>query len=218
VNPPFDCIRVQGDRALTELRDRRTDGIVNTLLGTPDDLDALIDNLAFLRESPDAIIARADNVDPAEWYERQHEDDPDAYSIEEGEWPEESTPCQDLMSLRDPEGEECLSEVVIGKVPARNSFEVPAVLGFGGWKSCPPPHEHIALFRRWHQHFGASIVAVVGSMIELEVARPPLDHDAAEMLAMEHLLYCPGFVRPEDETLADIASTLLFSTVWTFAW
>lgn len=218
VNPPFECIRVPGDRAIADLRDRSVDGVVPILLGTPADLNSLIDNLAFLRESPEAIVARADDVDPAAWYEQRHEDDPDAFAIDEGEWPEDATPCHDLISLRDPESGEVFPEVVIGKVPARNPWEIPAILGFGGWGSCPPPHEHVALFRRWHQHFGASVAAVVGGMIELEVERPPLDQDAAELLAMEHLLYCPGFVRPEEEPLADIASSLMYSTVWTFAW
>lgn len=216
---PFDHVVVPGHRA-ADLRRERLDArsVIPLILGAPDELEDLVSNLAFAREAPSAIVARADRVDAAAWYEHRYADDPDRFAIDEGEWPEPATPCHDLLGVRDPDSGDFLPEVVIGMIPATAPWEIPAVLGFGGWDTCPQAHEHVALFRRWHERFGASIAVVVGGMIELEVARPPLDRDAAELLAMEHFLYCPGAVRGDEQTLAEIASSLMFGTVWSFRW
>lgn len=216
---PFDTLTVPGERARDALREQRdTPGIVPIILGGKADLDGLAENLAFLREDPAAIIARAERIDVAAWYEERYAQDPTAYAIDEGDWPASLVPYHDLLAIRRPDSDELLDEVVIGLVRAAEPWMVPAVLGFGGWNDCPQPHEHVALCRRWHRQFGAVVASVVGNLLEFEVARPPLDEEAAELLATEHLIYCPDILGEDGQTLRDFAATLMFGSTWSFDW
>ncbi len=137
-----------------------------------------------------------------------------------GEWPEEE----------EADGEERFSiphdiltgafhdAVTLALVPAKESWEVPAFLRFGGWNDCPEPEEHVCMLKHWHGAYGAEVVGISGDVIEMWVAQPPASRDAALAVASEQYSYCPDIVDQGTETLEGLAATLLDGPTWYFWW
>ncbi|MEZ0230488.1 MAG: DUF4253 domain-containing protein [Planctomycetota bacterium] len=107
--------------------------------------------------------------------------------------------------------------VTLDLYPTRSPWEVPALIGFGGWNQCPLPEEHVVMLRTWHERFDADLVALTGDRIEVAVSRAPGTADDARALAAEQLGYCvdllQGFSSPEE-----LADTLLGLACWSFWW
>ncbi|SEB65633.1 protein of unknown function [Streptomyces sp. 2131.1] len=101
-------------------------------------------------------------------------------------------------------------------VPAPRSGDALALLG---WFSEAPLPLLCALLRSWDDRFGARIVAVSGSTAYLSVARPPLDTDQAQLLALEHLLSTADNIVDDPPTpFPAYASDLVGRTDWSFWW
>jgi hypothetical protein len=179
------------------------------------------------RESPSSEIIEAGvSLDPVEWLaerERGYAEDlgmdvPELYEEVTGEWPEGdhsshhfSIPFSDLVKTPFP-------EVYVALVPTKVCWEVPAVLNTGGWNECPVPEVHVCLMKRWHELYGAEVVGISRDIIEMYVARPPRDKEAALALAKEQYLYCPDIVDQGTGTLENLAAALLGGTSWYFWW
>lgn len=99
-------------------------------------------------------------------------------------------------------------------VPTRESWQVPALIGFGRWNECPDPHEHAAIFAKWHREYGAEIVIVTEDTVELYVKNPPTTLEAGLRLAKEQRIYCSDIGLP----LKSLAHHLLDNHVWFFWW
>lgn len=103
-------------------------------------------------------------------------------------------------------------------VESPHAWDVPAILRFGGWNSCPPTTVHVAMLRRWHERFGAELVGLSRDRLEVSVARLPRTRSEALALAREHFLYCEELVLAEHGSLRSLAAALLVSRVWSFRW
>lgn len=79
---------------------------------------------------------------------------------------------------------------LVALVPAQHGWQVPAVLGYGGWNDYPPPAEHSAILRYWHDRYGAELVCMSKASVELMIARPPRTHQDALAFAWEYCSYC----------------------------
>jgi hypothetical protein len=113
---------------------------------------------------------------------------------------------------------EPLATVEIALLPTRHSWEVPAYLLWGGWNDVPFPNEHVAFLRHWSETYRADVVAMTGAVVEMTVAAPPRDEDAAIALAREHFLYAPDNVWQGTGDLDLLASAVLDAPVWSFWW
>jgi hypothetical protein len=102
-------------------------------------------------------------------------------------------------------------------VPAREGWEVPAVLCLGDWNACPPPHEHVALIHEWHQKYGAQFKGLSHDTMLFSVARPPQNDEEALLLGRQHLYFCP-IESDEDVTPEKHAAWLLGRSGWFFWW
>ncbi|MDQ3930735.1 MAG: DUF4253 domain-containing protein, partial [Chloroflexota bacterium] len=111
-----------------------------------------------------------------------------------------------------------LPTVHIALVPTVANWEVPAYLKFGGWNDCPPPEQHVAVLKRWHELYGAQVVGLTHEVLELGVTRPPKDRTAALIVALEQYAYCYDIVDQGTESIAALAATLLDASVWYFWW
>lgn len=98
------------------------------------------------------------------------------------------------------------------------SWDVPAILRFGGWNSCPPPVVHVAMLHRWHARWGAELVGLSRDRLEVAVRRPPRTRPEALALAREQFLYCEELVLAEHDSIGELAAALLVSRVWSFRW
>lgn len=156
------------------------------------------------RERLKAILQGAEGVDFEAFYQERREhfrevveyEDEDEEPLDfetelrevEGEWPEESPspitfglhldPMPDDWKNRKPS-----PEVEIMLIPTTNCWELPAFLDCGGWNECPQTEIHVAMFRQWHERFGAEIIGIADDRTEMRVARPPKTHEEAETLA-----------------------------------
>ena len=118
-------------------------------------------------------------------------------------------------------GKKLYPELIIAKVPARHPWELPAWFPMGGFNSCPRPAEQVAVFKYWHEKYGAVPCVVTGANWEMGLTKPPLTDADAEALAEEHFAFCEDIVvqaAPGWDTIRARASTLKGSTTWYFWW
>lgn len=111
-----------------------------------------------------------------------------------------------------------LKEVVIALWPVNEGWQVPALMRYGGWNSCPMAHLQVAMLRRWKLKYGAELVAIANDIVELKVSKPPKTTAAALELAREHYTYCGDIVSQGTGTLERLAERLKDGTVWYFWW
>jgi hypothetical protein len=125
---------------------------------------------------------------------------------------------RELVAHLDPETGEPVKVVAICILPTDKNYEAPGLLRFGGWGESPYPAEHVAIWRRWAQRFGATIVAITGDSLEAKVADPPQSFEEAYELAQEFELYCPELIGELTTSLEDLAGQLVGQTHWFFWW
>ncbi len=146
-----------------------------------------------------------------------------AHSLEEfppqGEWPEDDFDAFDeyyyTLHYR---YEPAPKSMLIGLMPTLNPWEAPALMGFGGWRSCPNPAEHSSVLRLWFERYGAEPIILTRDVLELRVTRPPHSSEAALELAGEQFAYCDDIVYQGTGTLEALAGTLVGAPTWYFWW
>jgi hypothetical protein len=105
-------------------------------------------------------------------------------------------------------------------VPVKNSWQIPAVIYFGGWNSCPRAEVHIAMHKRWHDKYRSELVALGKDAVYCFVNKPIRTRDDALLLAKEQAVYCHDNVDQGsgDGTISGLAVDLLDATAWSFWW
>ena len=121
----------------------------------------------------------------------------------QGDWPEPA-----------PASSRFLDSAMLALVPGPPE-ELPARLGPAGINDCPPAPVHAALLRRWGENYGARVVGFDGRALELQVARPPQDQEAALQLALESWAYCST---GSDAMTQQQQAALLMQPLWFFWW
>jgi hypothetical protein len=110
------------------------------------------------------------------------------------------------------------ASVALSLVPAREPWEVPALLGFDGWNECPMPELIAAVLREWGRLYGAVPVCLIGDVMECIVDRPPQCEAEAMSLAAEHWILCDDIVGQGTQTVRKLAMELWRSPQWFFWW
>ncbi|MFL5628262.1 MAG: DUF4253 domain-containing protein [Ktedonobacteraceae bacterium] len=133
-----------------------------------------------------------------------------------GAWPEpgEIPPTTSMIT-----GEQ-FESVNIVLLPTVEGWHVPAYLNFGNWNWCPAPHEHVCIMKHWHELYGADLMGMIDTTIEVWVRRPPRDRKSALQLAWEQYVYCHETIGYDlvTNTIEDLAARLLDSPLWYFWW
>ena len=140
--------------------------------------------------------------------------------MERGPWPKDREGSLFEFIASDLTDGEKQRPVSVGLLPTDVSWHAPAVLNLGGWNECPPPHEHVAILRHWHERYGAEVVRLTDSegLLEMAVSKPPRKRADALALAREQFLYCPDIVEQGCETIEALAAGLLRGEAWYFWW
>ena len=134
-----------------------------------------------------------------------------------------------FVNVRTIEGEQklCVScrnnarEVLIAKFPARAPWELPLLLPMGGFNDCPLPWEQAAVFRFWHESYGAVPVVAGYDVWELRVTRPPMQLVEAEQLALQQFAFDYDLVLEagkDADSIRALASHLREAKAWYFWW
>src|SRR5688572_13056013 len=127
-------------------------------------------------------------------------------------WPDHVSPHMDFENISR------TSEAVIGLVPVRHSWHIPAYLRYGGWNANPAAAEHSAIQKYWSDLYQTEIVIAHFDTLELRVGQPPRSRDQALKLAQQQMAYCEDIVTQGMGSIEALAATLLNGTVWYFWW
>jgi hypothetical protein len=112
-------------------------------------------------------------------------------------------------------------DIIIAKIPAGNPWELAVWVPMGGFNGCPAPEEQAAVFKYWHEKYGAVPAVVSYDIWEMKAEKPPLTYGAAETLAKEQFAFCPDIVYQAGggwDSIRGLASQLKNSAVWFFWW
>ena len=221
----FTSIQVHGTEAverLNELRDQfAKTGKYPFLIGPHQDRETMIKSAEFNRQSPEEILRASQKIDLEEWVAERRaevEEYGDSPYEDLGEWPGEIHDKGSLILHKNAVTGNFLPEVFIGLAEVETSWQLPAVLKFGGWNDCPDAEVQCAFHRKWQAEFGAEICSVGGGVIECTVNQPPQDQQSAMQLAWEQYWYCADIVDQGCETISNLGATLLKSPYWFFWW
>ncbi|MFI6008495.1 DUF4253 domain-containing protein [Streptomyces sp. NPDC051243] len=109
-----------------------------------------------------------------------------------------------------------LEECRLVLVPAQRGSDV---LALTGRPAGAPLALLCALLRSWEQRFGAEVVAVFGNELHVSVARPPVEAEHADLLALEHVLSTANnIVDDPPSPFPEYARSLVGRTTWSFWW
>lgn len=112
-------------------------------------------------------------------------------------------------------------EIIIAKIMTKNPWELAAWIPMGGFNDCPTPVEQVAVFKYWHEKYGAVPATVTYDNWELELSNPPMTDEGSEELAKEHFAFCFDAIAQTEEgwdTIRARAGALKGSTTWYFWW
>jgi hypothetical protein len=115
-------------------------------------------------------------------------------------------------------GSQEYEEGIIAKIPAENPWELAAWIPMGGFNECPTPAQQVAVFRYWHEKYGAVPAVVAYDTWQMTVTKPPSAEEEAEALAKEQFAFCADIVTQGTDTIRGLASGLLNSPMWFFWW
>lgn len=186
------------------------------LLGCLNDVENHATALRDLATLPEEIVAQAATFDMNEWASAETKDIARKdLGISLGRWP---TGTPERAPNIHPSGTEALlsGDTCAAILPTTNSWSAPAYVPFADLDQCPAPYTHVALAKRWHEQFGAEIVAITSYTLEFKINRPPTGRAACEQLAWEHLLYAPECLG--EDTIRDYAYSLIGNETWFFLW
>ena len=188
------------------------------IFGEPKNLDRVCGVFGTTHaEDPKETLRMASGTDVQEFFQGRAED----FSGEgvHGEWPRQLEGMPDFTIPRKIlEPDKFHDTVAVGLVPAGHSWEVPAVLSFGGWNDCPDAMSQVVVLRYWNEIYGAELVGLSGDVMELEVARKPSSKEEALKLAQEQYWFCYDIVEQGVGTIENLAGGLTVSSIWYFWW
>ena len=135
-----------------------------------------------------------------------------------GEWPATPEPSIGLTVVRDILTSKPLPKVYIGIAPTDDWTAIPAYLRWGGWNECPAAEYHVAAMRGWRDRYGAELVGMSASTINIRVTTRPKTRDEALALAREHYIYCADIIDQGFPSYNALAAYLMANDWWYFWW
>jgi len=109
--------------------------------------------------------------------------------------------------------------MLLGIVSADRPADVPAAAGWTGMcNSWDDVAEVSAVLRSWEDRFGAVLVRMHRSVLELAVAAPPWNAKDCERVAAEHFAFTCDDDSPTPKTLRQHAQSLSGARRWWFWW
>jgi hypothetical protein len=182
------------------------------------DLEAAAENTAAMRAD---ILRKAETVDADAFLAARLAEYTEAHEGDDimGEF-EDQEPVDYLTSIM---VKNDVREIILAKIPTTKPWELAAWVPMGGFNDCPSPAEQVAVFRRWHERYGAVPDLVTYDVWELELRgkAPVNDNESAEALAKEQFAFCYDIVMQAGEgfnKIRGLANRLKGSSVWYFWW
>jgi Domain of unknown function (DUF4253) len=109
--------------------------------------------------------------------------------------------------------------LLLGVAPVCRPADVPAAAGWSGMcNSWDDVVEVSAVLRSWEDRFGAVLVRMHASTLDLAVAAPPWNDDDCLRVAAEHFAFTCDDDSREPKTLSQYARSLRGARRWSFWW
>lgn len=219
---PYELVSVPGENAVKQAlrwRDDWRGTFTPVILGPTKDFALLMDGTEAITESPQQIIERANNISLEHWFATRLEEPGLLDELTDASaWKPREADADDFASVKDYLSKRFHRQVWVAKIPTALPCDVPAWLRLGGWNACPATEEHVAVWKRWQEKYGAEILCVTGDVIEATVTRPPKDREACYALAREQFAYCEDIVTQGTGSIDALASGLPGASSWFFWW
>ncbi|RIH80830.1 hypothetical protein Mterra_03441 [Calidithermus terrae] len=220
------ALPVRGHEALelwTRLRDLFPQtGHWPLVLGDDEELGFHRDQLGFKQQdglTTRDLLEQARSIDLQAWFAERRAQGYGVWLEElRGAWPLAQPGHNSILSFNDLFSGKPKARLHLALIPVGAPWQIPAVLGMGGWNECPEAAVQVALWRYWHQRHGSEPVCLTHDVLETRVAQPPATREEALRLAEEQFVYCPDLVTQGVETVSRLAATLLNSRYWYFWW
>jgi hypothetical protein len=170
--------------------------------------------------TPEQRLATVDELDPVAtvsprgaWADL----DPEAQEEYLDRWPDEPARIDEFRMIEDRQGRP--TPLIVAVVVAGHTWQVPTLLSYGGWNTCPAPAVHGVVLRHWYQTYGAELVGLARDGMELALARPPRTRSDAMALAYDYAAYClDGMSLYDADDLPDLAACLIDAEVLRLWW
>jgi hypothetical protein len=201
-------------RRLNEVADRA--GCQPVLMQSADEVRPFVE-----QGSPAQRLAAVDELDPARTLNPRGVSWADLDAAEQEEfldrWPDEPERLDGFRLVWDREGRP--APVIVALVVAEHGWQIPTMLSYGDWNTCPAPAVHGVVLRHWHERYGAELVGLVRDGMELALARPPRTRTDAMALAWEYAMYSlDGMDLYHADDLPDLAACLIDAETLRFWW
>lgn len=86
------------------------------------------------------------------------------------------------------------AHLIVAKLPTDKPWEAPAWIPMGGFNECPSPEEQVAVFKRWHDLYGAVPAVATYDIWQMYAKNPPDTKEDALRLALEQFAFCEDIV------------------------
>jgi hypothetical protein len=213
-------ICVTGEKAIEELNrlqlEFTSSGLWLILIGDDQDLGCIEEGLEDASESPNEILAASIAIDAEKWYEDRILQYPERYQCEDGDLQDVDPGEIGIVTHLSVSGSKPKKNVSIALLAIDNSFDSFAHLNWGGWNDCPFPQDHCAIHRYWRAKYCSEVVSITGDIVQCVVSNPPLDREAAWLLAREQYRYCYDIVDQGTGTIAALAASVINAGTWYF--
>jgi hypothetical protein len=154
-------------------------------------------------------------LNPEDWFREKCNMESRFQNVKLGAWPKDPYRPK-LQFLSDVSDVPVRLSVTL--IPARESWDVPCVVRYGGWNACPPAQVHSAVLRRWNKLYGATLVSMTRDTMGLYLRKPISTREEAVKVAREHYIFCNDQVDQGTGFLNDYASQVLDANFWNFWW
>ena len=154
-------------------------------------------------------------LDPEEWFREKCKMESRFENVKLGTWPADPYRPKLQFSTDAPD---VPRKVAVAIIPARESWDVPCVVRYGGWNACPPAQIHASVLRRWNKLYGVILVSMTRDTIGLYLRKPISTREEAVKVAREHYIFCNDQVDQGTGFLNDYASQVLDANIWNFWW
>lgn len=135
-----------------------------------------------------------------------------------GEWPERPAGwgSQSLLAVTmDLRTGRLIQKVYVLLVPTDDWTTIPAYLH---WGIRYLPEYHVAALRSWRDRYGAELVGLGPSFMNIRIQRRPQTREEALALARESYLYSRNTIDLGFRTYSSLAAALMSSDWWFFSW
>ncbi|WP_406045279.1 DUF4253 domain-containing protein [Micromonospora sp. NBC_00898] len=174
----------------------------------------------LVEPDPAARVARSAGLDAVALLNPQgtFESQPDGTRADMlDRWPDEPLRLDEFSLPYEPDGRP--ASVLVALVEAARGWQVLTLLDYGYWNDCPEPAVHGAVLRYWGERWGAELVSLTRSGLELAMTRPPRTRPDALAFACEYPVYClDGMSVYDADDVPDLAGCVIDAEVVRFWW